>query len=106
MSGQPDPRCKIGRIILRGGAELRVYQNHSPFLSAPMRRDLLRNAKEIHDGIMDMAGFVIVAWARSGTYLRATRVGNGTVVGETMLPAYVSNILQRDIGKPNDFNED
>lgn len=100
MSG--DPHCKIGKVTLRGGAELRVFDNRSPHIQPEIRRRFMKNAGEIHSQMPDMAGYVLVGWARDGTYLRATQVGNGTTVRESQLPSFIADILRRDWWTPND----
>lgn len=97
-----DPHCKIGKITLRGGAELRVYDNKSPHIQPEIRRRFIKNAGIIHDEMPDMAAYVVVGIARDGTYLRTVQVGNGCVVRETMLPSYIADVLRRDWGMQND----
>ena len=33
-----EPHCKIGKVKLRNGAEVRVYDNKSPFMCSAMRK--------------------------------------------------------------------
>lgn len=46
-----------------------------------------------------MAGMTIVAWDFDGTWNRATEMHRNSFVGQTLLPAFVSDILRRDTMK-------
>jgi hypothetical protein len=44
-----------------------------------------------------MGGFVIVAWGMDGAWSRALYLRPECFVGQTLVPAFVSEILRRDV---------
>jgi hypothetical protein len=97
-----NPHCRIGKVTSRKGTNVRVFTSKDPFLPSAMRKDFLSNARDIHEYVPDMCGYVMVAWRPDGTYSRGIRFGNGSPVSETMMPSFVADLLRRSWDEPND----
>jgi hypothetical protein len=90
-----NPHCRIGRVKPKSG---NVTMLPGVDTSREIEQALRRHAAQIADYWPGhMGGFAIVAWAMDGRWARGTRINNKSFVGQTLLPAYVAEILRRDV---------
>lgn len=94
MPATKRPHCRIGRVRLHGGADLRIYRNDSGLTPSAMCAALPAEAQQIADDLPGMRGYVVLAWDHTGRYNRAVRSGNGSPVTDAMLPAFAGDILR------------
>lgn len=90
--------CRIGKIRPKG-SNVVVYQ--APILEA-FPKKLLEHAQIIAKSFPapeHMAGFVIVAWGDDSAHTHGCRYKSSGPLGVTSLPAFVAEILRRDIAE-------
>jgi hypothetical protein len=102
MASERNPHCQIGKVKFKSGTNLRVFTSKSPYTSSAIRRELVSNARDIHEYVPDMCGYVIVAWRPDGTFSRGLRNGHGSPVSATMLPSFIADLLRRSWKEPNE----
>lgn len=89
--------CRIGRVKLKaGGAEVRIFANPEP--RSEKASSLVRNARGIAGNFdEDVSGYVLFAWDSQGRYSFAYRFTEGGPIPFTLLPAYVADVVRREI---------
>lgn len=95
-----DPHCRIGKVKLKGGAELKIFEGQRDRYVKKILADFHTASTDMakcFEGCMD--GFAIVAWNRDGAFLSMFRTGKAATVGVNNLPEYVSGALRRDIAE-------
>lgn len=91
--------ARIGKITLKAsGTEVRVLHNPAPNEGENWRGTIIQHARMIaeHQPDNELCGFVIVAMFDDGGYSSSCRMGPGSRIGRTALPAYVGDIVRRD----------
>lgn len=93
-----DPHCRIRSISYKKSPHLvEVF---------PRKRDtdVVKKMRRYFDDICGYypdgcAGMVVVAWDFDGHWARATNIHKDSFVGQTLLPAFIGDILRRDTMK-------
>jgi hypothetical protein len=90
-----NPHCRIGRVKLRNGGELRV-------LPVPARDDmkslLMASAGRVASANdLEMAGYCVIAWDVSGHYTCGWRIDRDGVLQPTMIPTFIADIMRREL---------
>lgn len=104
MDGENNPHCRIGRVTLHGGADLKIFHNDPGSLSRDMAEDVLNTTKRIISdcGASNCGGFALVVWDREGRTFQDWNTLDATVVsgvGASHLPGFVAENLRRMINK-------
>lgn len=88
--------CRIGRVTLKGGAQLLrlPVKEHGEVQSK-----LCDASATIADYFApdEMAGYVLVGWAFDGAYSTAYMIHAESIVGPGLLPSFVADALRRDM---------
>lgn len=87
--------CRIGRVKMKGGADVRVLDR--PEVSAS-GAELMRHARAL--ALSQFPGqsfsFVTVAWSDAGAYSMGYQLRDASVVTLTMLPTWIAEAVRRD----------
>jgi hypothetical protein len=86
--------CRIGKVKLKGGAEL----HRLPILDRSEAQAGLSSASTviINDfKAHEMAGYVVLGWAFDGHYSSGYFIHKDSPVGVGMLPSFVADALRR-----------
>ncbi len=91
-----NPHCRIGRVKPKGNLAL------LPNPVADGSREICETMRRATDQILSfwpdrIAGFVMVAWSLDGCWSRGTRFHEHSPIGTTVAPAFVADILRRDV---------
>lgn len=90
--------ARIGKITLKaGGAEVRVLRQALPNDGENYRGLLMHHARSMTEDSEELIGFVVVGLYASGTYRSGIRVDPEAVIGRTLLPAYVAEVVRRGV---------
>ena len=84
---------RIGKVTLKGGAELRIIEGGSPEVG----KNLVKNAKSAKELEPNMAGYVMVAWDFQGRYLRSFGIHDRSPIQQTRMPGYVKDVLLKEV---------
>lgn len=88
--------ARIGKIRLKsGGAEVRVLGRDCRPDGESYKGLIVQHARAIADTTDDMVGFVVVGIFADGTHNCGFRLDKDCVVGRTMLPSYVADVVRR-----------
>jgi hypothetical protein len=90
-----NPHCRIRSIRYKKSPHL------IEVIPQPRWRGVSKKAKKSLDDILgfypdDIAGIAMVAWGFDGHWSRATHIHKDSFIGQTLLPAFVSDVLRRD----------
>lgn len=90
-------RTRVRAVRFKDGRELRVLRSPDPL--PEVESALLRHARDMVDGRMaPLAGFALVCWDAQGFHNRSWRVSKNSFLGDTLMPAYVADVLRKAIG--------
>ncbi len=90
-------QARIGKIRLKaGGAEVRVLNRDLRPDGETYRGLIVQQARMIAENEPDMVGFVVVGIFADGSYDCGLRLDGDAVIGRTMLPSYVADILSKE----------
>ncbi len=89
-------RVRIGKVRLKGGAELRILpsrrtKEHDDCLG--MLRTAVKEISTDLDG--RMTGYALVAWSIDNWHSSSVNIENGSPINSTMVPSYVAEVLRR-----------
>lgn len=90
--GAPEPNCRIGRIRLRNGAEVRVIDTKArPPKAAEYRRLIVDHAQFHAQHWPRMAGYVMLVWDAEASWSMAYRIGPASPVDQADLATFVAD---------------
>lgn len=91
---------RIGRVRLKGGADVRVIHNDTPReVMAALRGDV-REIEGARAG-QTAVGYALVVWGRTGAISQVTRCWAGLPVPRAMIPDFVRTCLADDVTQRN-----
>lgn len=89
-------RTRIGRVTLRGGADLRIF----PGVENTDRRYVERDMRVVLDAHCRIdpaiAGFALVVWSPDGTSTCMSRINESNMIPSILVPDFVRNRLLAD----------
>ena len=92
-----DSHCRIGRVTLKGGANLRIFRSsrerYSEWVLGRLKETTKEFAHELHG---DACGFVIIAWNSKSAYLYDAETTKGAKVDRNTLPEWLAEAARRD----------
>lgn len=92
--------CRIGKVILKGGAEFRVFPGSKTENSRRMSDFLCEDAEWIARNVSDdCAGYAVVAWKHDGTSFQEWGVSEHGRVTASGLPEFVAESFRRRTAK-------
>lgn len=91
-------QARIGKIRLKaGGAEVRLLRRDVRPDGENYQGLIIKHARMIAENEPDMVGFVVVGIFADGSYDCGLRLDADAVIGRTMLPSYVADVLRRAV---------
>ncbi len=90
-----DSVARIGRVRLKGGADLHIIDGGN----ADLTNSFLQAAEKIVELCPDMAGYAIVSWDFKGAATRGWEHDKRSPVRESLIPSYVRDILLKEVTK-------
>lgn len=87
-----DTHCRIGNIKYKDS-------NLIELRPSPRGDEIKRTMRKNYESIVkdvDIAGIAIVAWGFDGRWSRASHIHRDSVIGQTLMPSFVAEILRRD----------
>ena len=89
-----EPHCRIGRVRIKGGADLRIFDARAK-RSANVWRQLQVAVRQMHDWYAaDLAGFVLIPWDSVTRYNAYVVIEHGMT--RNNLPEFAAEALRRD----------
>jgi len=89
-----EPHCRIGRVRIKGGADLRIFDARAK-RSANVWRQLRTAVVQMHDIYADdLAGFVLMPWDSGTQYNTYVIIEHGMT--RNNLPEFAAEALRRD----------
>lgn len=87
--------CRIGRVKLKGGADLRILDRPE----VPEIRRLMINEVEAQCEHLpnQLAGFVMVTWDEAGLHVPAFHLTEDSPIRTSMLPSYIADVLRQTL---------
>lgn len=90
--------CRIGKVTYKKAPHL-VEIRPAP-RGKELKSSLLKYAEQVSDNFPEgMAGLVVIGWGFDGTFSRGFQIHKDSNVGITMLPAFIQEIMRRDISE-------
>jgi len=91
-------RTRIGRVRLKGGADLHVLHNTYPDTLNDRRENwrgkLVEHARSIAADMDDLDGYIVIGLFANGSSCTAFRIPER--IPSSLLPAYIAEMLRRD----------
>jgi hypothetical protein len=92
--------CRIGKVTLKGGAELVVFKGGRELESERLAEEFRDAADEVFEDYGDdTGGFVILHWNTDGTWVSRFACGKVAGVGLNSLPEWAAAALRREIAE-------
>lgn len=93
-----NPRCRIGKVTLKGGTPLRVFRSRNELQSDLVKKEFFRQANGIADAYPnDMGGYLIMGWGFDGAWLCNLHSEPGCIVSTRALPAWLPELVRAKI---------
>lgn len=91
-----DPHCRIGRVKLRGGADLHIIPNANAERHAETMKALAETINHVaYENGEQVAGFALVMWCADGTVSSRSWIAANSPVLSTMVPHMAAEALRR-----------
>lgn len=88
--------CKIGRVRLKGGADLAVFP------VKPISHDaktMIEYTRQISDNIgPELSGFLVIGWDTAGGYSCGFHCPDESAIPVTLLPSWTADVVRRRLG--------
>lgn len=98
--------ARIGKVRLKAsGTEVRVLHQVLPNDGENWQGKLIEHARLIAGSGQDLNGFVVIGFFGDGSYNFGYRMDQDHVIGPTLLPAYVAEIIRREALLPRVVGE-
>jgi hypothetical protein len=101
-----DRHCRVGRVRLKGGAELRVLPSRREKHHADVMAHAARITTEMGralDGTV--CGSIIVLWTSDGYYCIDVKGAESNPFPWPMLPTFAADAVRREIGQSDARNQ-
>lgn len=97
--GVKEFRTRIGRVIRKGGADLKVIDGKFVWhgQAAATVEALGAAAQTVAEHFPDMAGYVVMGWDAAGRYSLGYRSTPASSIPLVFLPAFVGEALRENI---------
>lgn len=87
--------CRIGRVMLNGGADLRILERPEvPEIRRLMIDEVAAHCESLPN---DLAGFVIVTWDDAGLHASGFHLVEDSPIRTSMLPSYIADVLRQTL---------
>ena len=86
-----DHHCRVGRIKIKNGAEVRVLESNYDQVASELRQDVTTATRD-----HEVAGYALVVWNRQRESLAYW--STGAVMPGDAMPDFVRRVLQRTTG--------
>jgi hypothetical protein len=95
-----DTHCQIGKVTLKGGAELRIFEGGKERESRELAEQFCDAANEVAETYGgDTGGFVIIHWNSEGQWISRFATGRAAGIHLNILPEWVAGALRREIAE-------
>lgn len=87
--------CRIGRVTLKGGADLRILDRPEvPEIRRMMIDEVAAQCESLPN---DLEGFVIVTWDDAGLHASGFHLTEDSPIRTSMLPSYIADVLRQTL---------
>jgi hypothetical protein len=102
--------ARIGRVTLKGGAELRIlrrpeHKNPDTGVMENYNAKLVEHARSIASDPDEIVGYFIMAVFRDGAHNSASRLLPSASIPQSLWPSYVAEVARRYMISRHDIHE-
>jgi hypothetical protein len=95
-----NPHCRIGKVMLKGGAQLSVFRSKRERATAAVIDHYCIHAKGLADAYADdMAGFLVMAWDWKGAWIARVHSEPECELSARYLPTFLPEIVRTQIAE-------